>query len=71
MDRTPYDGWAVGGEGAKPFIQFWTRQLSAAVVTGLRRRSPDPQRASRVRGPIFFFGGLCPRRSLNVGLGPA
>ena len=39
IDRTPYDSLATRGGGCKPFVQFWTQRLSAAVVTGDARRT--------------------------------
>ena len=52
-DRTPYDGWAVGGEGRRPFVQYWTRRLSAAVVSGDARRTLNALRACAVRSSSF------------------
>ena len=49
IDRTPYDNSAAGDGGAKPFVQFWTQRLSAAVVTGDARRTLNAISACAVR----------------------
>ena len=59
IDRTPYDNPAACGGGGKPFVQYWTQRLSAAVVAGDARRALT-QRDQRVCGPFFFLRGLAP-----------
>ena len=50
IDRTPYDmNLATRGGGGKPFVQFWTQRLSAAVVTGDARRTLNAISACAVR----------------------
>ena len=49
IDRTPYDNSAACDGGAKPFVQFWTQRLSAAVVTGDARRTLNAISACAVR----------------------
>ena len=49
IDRTPYDSLATRGGGGKPFVQYWTQRLSAAVVAGDARRALNAISACAVR----------------------
>ena len=59
IDRTPYDNPAARGRGGKPFVQYWTQRLSAAVVAGDARRALNAISACAC-GPFFFLRGLAP-----------
>ena len=68
LDRTPYDGWAavralaavygpLVGRAADPSASasstYWTRRVSAAVVSGDARRTLNALRACAVRFSSF------------------
>ena len=55
---SPVNHLATRGGGGKPFVQFWTQRLSAAVVTGDARRTLNAISAC-VRSALLFKGP-CP-----------